>query len=94
MTGCKYFLTLVDDFSRTTWTYLMRQKSKTGQLVMSFMEMVRVHFGKSIKIFRTDNGGEFFSKQVVFIRVVAHTLLNKMELSKGNIVVCWKSQEV
>ncbi|CAM8948593.1 unnamed protein product [Rhodiola kirilowii] len=46
-TGAKYFLTLVDDFSRTTWTFLMTHKSD-----------------KKIKLLRTDNGTEFFNKNL------------------------------
>lgn len=60
MSGCRYFLTLVDDFSRTTWTYLMKSKAETAGIVMSFFKMVFTQFGKNVKCFRSDNGGEFF----------------------------------
>lgn len=64
MTGCKYFLTLVDDFSRITWAFLMRTKSETISHMKIFVKMVETQFGRKIKMFRTDNGGEFFSKQM------------------------------
>lgn len=34
--GAYYFLTIVDDFSRNTWIYLMRFKSETQGLLKSF----------------------------------------------------------
>lgn len=35
-TGCKYFLTIVDDFSKITWTFLMKAKSETVGLVINY----------------------------------------------------------
>lgn len=64
MTGCKYFLTLVDDFSRGTWTFLMRAKSETAYQIKNFVKMIDTQFGKKLKIFRTDNGTEFFNDQM------------------------------
>ena len=37
----KYFLTLVDDCTRTTWVYLMKSKSKTRPLLISFITMIQ-----------------------------------------------------
>ena len=36
MLGYKYFLTVVDDYSRFTWIYLMKSKSETSSLVKNF----------------------------------------------------------
>lgn len=74
ISGSRYFLTLVDDHSRGTWTYPMKQKSEVTDLVISFMKMVSTQFNRTVKKFRTDNGGEFFSKQ-----------LNDFLKSKGTI---------
>ncbi|XP_030934597.1 uncharacterized protein LOC115960041 [Quercus lobata] len=57
--GHKYFLTIVDDCTRSTWVYLMKSKSETRSLLQSFYTMIKNQFGKSIKVFRTDNGLEF-----------------------------------
>ena len=40
--GHKYFLTIVDDFSRFTWVCLMRSKSETQQHITNFVLMVDV----------------------------------------------------
>ncbi|CAM8951474.1 unnamed protein product [Rhodiola kirilowii] len=62
MSGCRYFLTLVDDYSRNTWTYLMQQKSEVPAVVIKFFNMVETQFVKKIKKFRSDNGSEFFNE--------------------------------
>ena len=35
-TGAKYFLAIVDDYSRCTWTYLMHFKYEAFQLIQQF----------------------------------------------------------
>ncbi|XP_075079228.1 uncharacterized protein LOC142164710 [Nicotiana tabacum] len=59
--GMKYFLTLVDDFTRWTWVFLMRLKSDVIFLFKNFISMIKIQFGKQIKMFRSDNGSEFFN---------------------------------
>ena len=55
----KYFLTIVDDCTRSTWVYVMKCKSDTKPLLQSFYFMIKTQFNKSIKVFRKDNGLEF-----------------------------------
>ncbi|KAJ4768963.1 Retroelement pol polyprotein-like [Rhynchospora pubera] len=57
--GAHYFLTVVDDFSRAVWVYLMTEKKETSKLLISFCKMVKNQFGKCVKCVRTDNGLEF-----------------------------------
>ncbi|CAL8992943.1 unnamed protein product [Prunus brigantina] len=64
--GARYFLTIVDDFSRTTWIYLMKLKSETQNLLKSFFSFVSTQFNKQIKAIRVDNGAEFSSLQTFF----------------------------
>ncbi|CAL9006318.1 unnamed protein product [Prunus brigantina] len=59
--GARYFLTIVDDFTRFTWIHLMRFKSDTQTLLKSFFSWVKTQFNHDIKVLRADNGGEFIS---------------------------------
>ncbi|PKH48991.1 hypothetical protein CRG98_050339, partial [Punica granatum] len=62
LSGAHYFLTIVDDHSRATWVYLMREKSETMKRLMEFCNMAHTQFGRAVKVVRTDNGTEFLSK--------------------------------
>nr|XP_016483773.1 PREDICTED: uncharacterized protein LOC107804403 [Nicotiana tabacum] len=59
--GFRYFLTLVDDFTRVTWTHLLSSKSNALSILKSFTSMVKVHFNSSIHTFRSDNAFELGS---------------------------------
>ena len=62
MHGCRYFLTIVDDFSRCTWIYLLKAKSETQLLLSQFYTLVEIQFNKKIKCIRTNNGTECLMK--------------------------------
>ena len=62
MGGSRYFVIFVDDFSRYTWIYLMKNRSELPQIYYSFAAMVSTHFSKKIKIFRSDNAQEYREK--------------------------------
>jgi len=62
MHGHRYFLTIVDDFSRFTWIFSMQNKSEVRANVVSFISYVENHFQTKIKYIRTDNGVEFVMK--------------------------------
>ena len=83
--GHRYFLTIVDDFSRVTWVYLLRSKSDVSTIVPSFYRMVLAQFNQKIKVRRTDNGSEFFLTKFyddhgIYINAVVLKHHNKMGL--------------
>lgn len=60
--GNKYFFLLVDDFSRVMRVYMLKNKSKTLDVFKIFRARVEDGPEKRIRVFRTDRGGEFCSK--------------------------------
>lgn len=58
LTSAQYFLTIVDDFSRCTWVYLLQHKSQARQYLQSFFSLVETQFESKIQCVRSDNGGE------------------------------------
>ncbi|KAJ4702077.1 Retrovirus-related Pol polyprotein from transposon TNT 1-94 [Melia azedarach] len=58
-----YFLLFIDDFSRKTWIYLLKQKSEVFGAFKKFKAAVEKESGRQIKAMRTDRGGEFTSKE-------------------------------
>jgi hypothetical protein len=59
MGGSRYFVIFVDDFSRFTWLFLMKNRSELKQLYYNFSKMVQTQFSKHIKLFRSDNAMEY-----------------------------------
>ena len=52
-----YFLTFIDDFSRKSWVYFLKNKSEVFSIFQIFKSFVENEFGKKIKNLRLDNGG-------------------------------------
>jgi len=47
--GHRYFLTIVDDYTRATWTHLMITKDEAMSLIKSFVVMAKTQFGAVVK---------------------------------------------
>ncbi|CAL1359264.1 unnamed protein product [Linum trigynum] len=59
LSGAHYFLTIVDDFTRGVWVYLLRYKSEVKRYLLQFCNMVRSQFNCTVKRIQADNGYEF-----------------------------------
>ena len=57
--GSRYFVVFVDDYSRYSWIFNMKHRSKLLQVYSNFAKMVETQFSKRIKIFRSDNALEY-----------------------------------
>ena len=63
LTSNVYFMSFIDDFSRKTWVYLLKQKSQAFDVFKNFQAMVKKESDKFIKVLRLDRGGEFMSNE-------------------------------
>lgn len=61
--GAEYFLTFIDDKTRYVWVYFLRHKDEVFEKFREWKSMVEKATGKKLKAIRTDNGGEFTSRQ-------------------------------
>jgi len=61
ITGYKYFLLIVDDFSGKMWVYFLKYKSDVFSIFQKFKSLVKKESSYNIITLRTDNGGEFCS---------------------------------
>ena len=59
--GFRYFVTFIDEFSRCTWVYLMKDRSELLSIFTSFLHEIKNQFSRVIKILRSDNAKEYFS---------------------------------
>jgi Reverse transcriptase (RNA-dependent DNA polymerase)/GAG-pre-integrase domain/Integrase core domain len=63
ITGLEYFVTFVDDFSRMCWVFFLKQKSEVFETFRGWKTQVELQTGKKVKCIRSDNGGEYRSKE-------------------------------
>ncbi|KAL0412092.1 UNVERIFIED_CONTAM: Retrovirus-related Pol polyprotein from transposon RE2 [Sesamum latifolium] len=63
ITNCHYFLTIVDDFSRAVWTFLLQNKTQVSSKLSSFFTSIQTQFHTHVKTIRSDNGSEFVNEQ-------------------------------
>jgi hypothetical protein len=54
-----YYVSFIDEFSRNTWIYFLRNKSEVFDRFKYFKSLVENQTEKRIKVLRTDNGREF-----------------------------------
>jgi len=64
MFGKRWFVTFIDDHTRLSWVFLLKGKSEVKNVFETFHVMVETQFNEKIKIFRSDNGREFFNEQL------------------------------
>ena len=61
--GKRYFLLIVDDYSRCMWVALLKEKSEALEQFKRFKLMVEAEKGVKMKSIRSDRGGEFTSDE-------------------------------
>ena len=59
--GSRYFITFIDDFSRKTWVYFLKQKLEACDVFKSFKAYVENQSDCKIKILRTNRGQEYLA---------------------------------
>eukprot|EP00253_Pinus_taeda_P029009 PITA_29009 len=73
--GNQYFLTFIDDFTRKTWIYFLKNKNEVFEKFRNFKALVENQSGLHIKILKTDRGGEYISKE--FLRFCRENGIHK-----------------
>ena len=91
--GFRYFLTIVDDFSRCTWVYLLKYKSDASTILQGFYTLIETQFATKIKTIRSDNGGEFDLKQFYHEKCIIHQK-TCVETPEQNVIVERKHQHI
>jgi hypothetical protein len=61
--GERYFMLLVDDYTRMTAVCFLKNKSEAFENFNIYKEIVENEMDSRIKCLRSDNGGEFTSKE-------------------------------
>ncbi|TXG53283.1 hypothetical protein EZV62_022452 [Acer yangbiense] len=61
--GSNYFLSLIDDYSRKVWIYLLKSKDQAFDSFKAWKKLVENQSSKKVKTLRTDNGLEFVKEE-------------------------------
>jgi hypothetical protein len=60
----KWFVSFIDDCTRVSWVYLLKEKSEVISIFQSFHQMILTQFNTRVQVLRSDNGGEYFKKEL------------------------------
>ncbi|GKA51263.1 retrotransposon protein, putative, ty1-copia subclass [Tanacetum coccineum] len=63
MSGCRYFLSIVDDYSRRVWVHFLRHKNEAFSKFKEWKQLVENQTGRKLKKLRTDNGLKFCNQE-------------------------------
>ena len=59
----RYFILFIDDFSRMTWVYFLKEKLEVFGVFKKFKALAENQSGKRIKVLRSDHGKEYTSRE-------------------------------
>ena len=58
LSGATYFLTILDDHTRVTWTHLLHSKTQVPSIISGFIAYIHTQFDGAVKSIRSDYGTE------------------------------------
>nr|GFA46161.1 integrase, catalytic region, zinc finger, CCHC-type, peptidase aspartic, catalytic [Tanacetum cinerariifolium] len=62
ISGKRYVLVIVDDYSRYTWTCFLRSKDETPEVLIDFLRLIQRGLQAQVREVRTDKGMEFLNQ--------------------------------
>jgi transposase InsO family protein len=63
LTSSLYYVVFIDDFSRKYWIFFMKTKGQVFNWFQEFKALMENPIGKKIRVLRSNNGGEYTSKE-------------------------------
>lgn len=59
MDDYQYYLTFVNDYSRSTFVYLLQNQNDTVDVIISLIILVKNQYDTPVKVFRLDNAKKY-----------------------------------
>ena len=75
--GFRYFVTFIDDCTRTTWLYLIKDRTEVFSSFQRFYNEVCTQYGYLVKCLHTDNAREYFSSSTFLPFLESHGILHQ-----------------
>ena len=66
MSGHRYYIVFIDDFSRVSWVYLLKNRGHIYDVLKSFITEIKNQFDITLKCLRINNALEFIQSRVEF----------------------------
>jgi hypothetical protein len=94
--GNKYFMLLIDDFSRWSYVYMLKSKDQALDAFIKYKAEVENITGNRINTLRSNRGGEFLSKMFQDVcekasNISLHLIhLSRMVWLRGKIGLLWR----
>ncbi|XP_078447196.1 uncharacterized protein LOC144716056 [Wolffia australiana] len=63
-TGGRYYIVFVDDYTRASWTYILKSRKEVLSRVQHFLIEIITQYDTKVKVLRTDNALEFTQKAI------------------------------
>ena len=63
LSGGEYFVTFIDDHTRHVWVFVLKHKDEMFACFKQWKAQVERSTGRQVKTLRSDNGGEYTSKE-------------------------------
>lgn len=63
--GHLYYIISIDEFSTKTWIFYLKHKYEAFDMFKDFKALIKYQTGKEIKVFGSDNGGEYTSNEFI-----------------------------
>ena len=63
--GFQYFVTFIDDYSRCTWLFLMKNRAELYSIFKKIYAEIMIQFNISIRVLRSDNARKYFSSPFI-----------------------------
>ena len=57
----RYYITLIDEYTRYSWVRFLKRKSEAGAAMKSMVQQAERQTGRKLKSLRSDNGGEYIA---------------------------------
>lgn len=58
-TGCRFYFSIVDDYTKYIWLFLLQAKSNVSTIFLAFLKFVHNFFYSHVALVQTDVRGEF-----------------------------------
>lgn len=83
--GARYFLTIVNEFSRGTWAFLLQSKNETFAIIKKFLALVKTQYASYVKKIRSNNvldSSNLRATRSLYLKVLYMTVLVSIRQNK------------